>query len=350
MYSKNLMKKCIFILMIVLILSVLVSCSSPYKNSKYITLSKYMGVEVDYEEIKVTQDDLDREIAIFLDSYAEVVVFEDGIVQEKDIVNIDYSGTIDGKPFENGAHTDYDLEIGSNTFIDDFEDKLIGTQIGQTTEITAEFPTNFRDNNGDISDLAGKEAVFVVTVNKVTRRVPPEYTDEFLNSLNIGYKTVREHNQFLQQEILRYNKIQTVWNIIVDSTEVKKYPNTVEKRVAMVREYYEYYMAYYGYTSFNEFCIDSLGQTEEEFNQTNLLSAQEGVKQEMISQAIAQLEDINLTNKEIQDGYDNYAEYYGYDNTEDFLKEYDKESLQSSILLNKIMEYVAQHAIIINSP
>lgn len=341
-------KKLIKVITVLLLIALLLAGCSPYKNSRYIELGEYKNLKLDNNLIEPTDEDLMNEINLLLDKYAEVLVFNEGEVHLNDIANIDYSGVIDGKPFEGGAGSGYDLTIGSNSFIPGFEEGLIGAVIGKSITLNLTFPADYKDEDNNISKYAGKDVSFKVEINKVTRRVPPEYNDEFIQSLDNGYNSISEYNEFLKKEIYNYKKTQTAWQIVVDNTIVKKYPSTVQKRVNAVREYYEYNMAYYGYTSFNEFCIDALGQTEEEFNETNLKSAQDGVKQEMISQAIAMLEDIKLSSKELNDGYDNYAEYYGYDSTEDFLKDYDKESITSSILLNKVMEFVALNCIVIN--
>lgn len=334
---------------ILLLLCLLVGCNNAsYKNSRFITLPEYMNIEIDYDLIKVTQQKLDKEIAMFLDKYAVETILKKGNVQDKDVANIDYSGTVDNKPFEGGAGLDYDLTIGSNSFLEGFEQALIGKAIGEVSKILITFPSNHKDSEGNVSKLAGKEAVFIVTVNNVTRRIPPNYTDEFVKSLDIGYSSVEQYNEFLKGEILTYNKTQTVWNSIMETVQVKKYPNTVQKRVDTIRKYYEYLKNYYGYDSFNEFCLDALGQTEEEFDKTNLESARDGVKQEMVSQTIAKLEGITLSKSEITDGLENYAEYYNYENLKEFLKDYDEESIKSSILLNKVMEYLADNAVIIN--
>lgn len=331
----------------VLLLTMLLTGCAPYKYSRYIELAEYMNLQLDYNLIAVTEEDLQKETDILLDKYAKTVVLDKGEVKSGDIVNIDYSGLVDEKPFAGGAETGYDLTIGSHTFIEGFEEGLIGAVIGQTVVLNLTFPVNYKDKDNSVSALAGKEVVFSVTVNKVTRRVPPEYTDEFIKSLDNEYKTVEEYNEYLKKEIFKYKQTQEAWKTVVNNTVVIKYPDTVQKRVDEIREYYEYYTIYYGYTSFNDFCIDALGQTEEEFNRINLESARDGVKQEMISQAIAGLEKIKLTKSDLDQGYANYAEYYGYDNTQDLFKDYDKNSITSSILLNKVMEYVAKHAVVV---
>lgn len=331
---------------LILLLFSLTGCS-PYKNSRYIELAKYMDIELEHNLVAVTDEDMQKELSILLDKYAETYVYKEGEVQQKDIANIDYSGTIDGNPFEGGAANGYDLEIGSNSFIPGFEEGLIGTDIGQSVTLNLVFPTDYKDEDNNISKYAGKDVQFTVKINEVERRVPPIYNDDFVKSLNKGYDTIEQYNEYLENEIYNFKKTQTAWKIIVDNTVVKKYPSIVEKRVETIREYYEYYMSYYGYTTFNEFCLDALGQTEEEFDQANLESARDGVKQEMIAQAIAHLEGIKLSDTDLLYGYDNYAEYYGYENTEDFLKDYDKESITNSILLNKVMEYVSQNAVIV---
>ena len=123
-----------------LLLTILLTGCAPYKYSRYIELAEYMNLQLDYNLIAVTEEDLQKETDILLDKYAKTVVLDKGEVKSGDIVNIDYSGLVDEKPFAGGAETGYDLTIGSHTFIEGFEEGLIGAVIGQTVVLNLTFP------------------------------------------------------------------------------------------------------------------------------------------------------------------------------------------------------------------
>ncbi|MDD4501972.1 MAG: hypothetical protein PHN87_02725, partial [Clostridia bacterium] len=122
--SKKNQNRIIKITLLFIIGAIMLTGCSPYKNSRYIELGEYMNLQLDYSLIAVTAQDMENEINLLLDKYADNVVFDEGTVQIKDIANIDYSGTVDDMPFEGGAATGYDLEIGSNLFIPGFEEGL----------------------------------------------------------------------------------------------------------------------------------------------------------------------------------------------------------------------------------
>ena len=93
-------------------------------------------------------------------------------------MNIDFTGTIDGTEFDGGSATDYDLELGEGYFIDELEEGIVGMKTGETKEIPVTFPEDYSE------DLAGKEAVFSVTVNSISQEILPEYNDEFVASIS----------------------------------------------------------------------------------------------------------------------------------------------------------------------
>ncbi|MFA7672387.1 MAG: trigger factor [Clostridia bacterium] len=347
--KNNKIGKVLTIIMTASMILSLGACSNgSYANSKYITLAKYEGVQIQNADIAVTDEELAGEIEYILNDYAENVKYTEGIVQDGDVANIDYVGTVDGEAFSGGADTDSDLEIGSGSFIDGFEDGLIGVQVGDTVSLELTFPTNYADSDGNLSDLAGKNAVFTVTVNYITRAVAPEFTDEFVISLSLSYTTTAEYESYIKDELYQYKLNNAVWEKIIAETVLINYPDSLQEKIDTVREYYEYYQTYYGYATFNEFTVAALDQTEEEFDAWNLAQNQEYVMQEMISQSIAELEDLSLTEEEIQAGYENYASYYGYETVDELLEAYEEDSIQANLLINKVQEYVTGKAVVIN--
>jgi trigger factor len=348
--KKNKIGKVLTIIMTALMVLSLSACNNGnYENSKYITLAKYDGVQIEHADIAVTDEELASEIEYVLNDHSEDVKYTEGIVQDGDIANIDYVGTVDGQAFSGGADTDSDLEIGSGSFIDGFEDGLIGVEVGETVALELTFPTNYKDSEGNLSDLAGKNAVFTVTVNYITRAIAPEFTDEFVKTLGLSYTTTAEYESYIKDELYKYKLNNAVWEKIIAETVLIKYPDTLQKKIDTVREYYEYYQTYYGYNTFNEFTVAALDQTEEEFDAWNLAQNQEYVMQEMISQSIAELEELSLSDDEIQAGYEKYAAYYGYESVEKLLEAYEEDSIKANLLINKVQEYVTGKAVVMNA-
>jgi len=150
-------------------------------------LGEYKGLHVDKKEAAVTDEDVDAQVKELLNRNAKMVVAEDGAVIEKgDFAIIDFAGTVDGEPFSGGEGKGYPLEVGSNSFIPGFEDQLVGLSKGDSTDVEVTFPEEYF-----VKELAGKEAVFKVNIQDVKRKELPELTDEYV-AANSDFKTVEE--------------------------------------------------------------------------------------------------------------------------------------------------------------
>jgi trigger factor len=170
--------------------SVTVPEKADYKVDDYIKLGQYKGVKVTVDQLTVTDDNVNTAIQDDLKANAtteEVTDRKD--VQNGDIVNIDYEGLKDGKAFDGGTSTGYDLTIGSGKFIPGFEDKLIGAKVGEKVSIDLTFPADYQQ-----ADLAGQAVVFNVTVNSIKKQVIPELTEEYVKS-KTSYDTIDAYKE-----------------------------------------------------------------------------------------------------------------------------------------------------------
>ena len=150
-------------------------------------LGEYKGLHVDKKEVEVTDEQVDAQIKDMMGRDAKMVVAEDGAVIEKgDFAIIDFAGTVDGEPFSGGEGKGYPLEVGSNSFIPGFEDQLVGLSKGDSTDVEVTFPEEYF-----VKELAGKEAVFKVNIQDVKRKELPELNDEYVAS-KTDFKTVEE--------------------------------------------------------------------------------------------------------------------------------------------------------------
>lgn len=150
-------------------------------------LGEYKGLHVEKKEVEVTDEQVDAQIKDMIGRDAKMVVAEEGAVIEKgDFAIIDFAGTVDGEPFSGGEGKGYPLEVGSNSFIPGFEDQLVGLSKGDSTDVEVTFPEDYF-----VKDLAGKEAVFKVNIQDVKRKELPELNDEYVAS-KTDFKTVEE--------------------------------------------------------------------------------------------------------------------------------------------------------------
>ncbi len=160
-----------------------------------VTLGQYKGIEVAKADIQVTDEEIDAEIAKEREAQSRMIPVEDRAVQDGDITTIDFEGFVEGKPFEGGKGTDYPLTIGSHSFIDTFEEQLIGTAIGEEKEVNVTFPEEYQ-----AKELAGKPAMFKVTVKEIKVKELPDVDDEFAQEVS-EFETLAEYKEDIKKQI-----------------------------------------------------------------------------------------------------------------------------------------------------
>lgn len=164
-----------------------------------VTLGDYKGIKLDKVEYNVTVDDVQAEIDRTRKQAGRRVEVTDRAVENGDIVNLDYSGSADGVKFDGGTAQGQELVIGSGSFIPGFEDGMVGMNVGETKDITVKFPENYHAEN-----LAGKDAVFTVTVNKIEKEELPELNDEFAKEVS-KFDTLDEYRADVEKRLTEEN-------------------------------------------------------------------------------------------------------------------------------------------------
>jgi trigger factor len=257
-----------------------------------IDLADYRNLTVPLSEVEYTDEDVDAEIENYRNSN-KVISEEEGLkVKDGDVVNIAYVGTVDGKEFEGGSADSYDLGIGTGTFIEGFEEQLIGAENLSTFNVNVTFPEDY-----GVEDLNGKDAVFSVTINGIY--VLPEFTDEYVAE-KFGDKasTVEEYRQYLKDSNYKTNLKTYIETYLKDNSSVinynKKYLKTLKsiKKSDDMQSYeytalmYKQYLGYDYYTSFEDYT----GKPEDEYDLSLVDIAKETYKENLIYQAILENE------------------------------------------------------------
>ncbi len=152
-----------------------------------VTLGDYKGLEVPKQSRRITIKDVDQEIENRRERQAELVLKEDAAAEKGDTVVIDYAGSVDGVPFDGGQADNYSLELGSNSFIPGFEDQLVGHKADDNVDVKVTFPEDYQ-----AEELAGKEAIFKVTIHEVKAKELPELDDEFAKDIDESVDTLDE--------------------------------------------------------------------------------------------------------------------------------------------------------------
>ena len=318
--------------------------------SDYVTLGEYKGIEVQVKSAEVTEDDIQAKVDSLLSYYATSTDVTDRAVQDGDVVNIDYTGYIDGVAFDGGSATGASLTIGSGQFIDGFETGLIGANIGDEVKLNLTFPNPYLNN----PDYAGKAVQFDVKVNSIQVKETPELTDEFIAN-NTSYKTVDEYKASVKESLeaskaedVKSDKLNNVWNTIIDNCTVVSYP---EELVAQyqneMNDYYEQIATnYYGKTL--EESITGNGSTMDDFNKKTLEYGQTSAISEMIARGIAEKESITVSDDEVKE----YAQSLiddgtvtGFDDADAVIEYYSQNYLRLSLTFQKVLEYVEEQAV-----
>lgn len=341
------MKKLAVLLLAACIAFSLVGCGSKELKDQYVTISEYKGVEIEKEDVtEVTDTDVDTEINSRLEAAATSTEVKDRAVQSGDTATIDYVGKKDGQEFEGGSATDYPLEIGSGTFIDGFEDGIIGHKTGETFDLNLTFPENYGN-----ADLAGKPVVFTVTVKSIQQKNVPELNDEFVKENSEKSKTVDEYKKEVKEELEKKNKEnfeasmkEKAWAEVMDNTEVTKYPeDKVDEMKEQYRSQYEQMASYYG-VEFSEFLTQYMNMEEEEFEKQLDEAAKNSVKQELAADLIAKEMKLTPTDKEYEKIFEDYASQYGFTDVDAMKEQIGEDQLKEMAVQDKVLDWVFDNA------
>lgn len=350
------MKRKLLTLMVIMCMLVAVcmtgcGASNPYSKydmSEYVKLSEYKGLERSEINVSVSDEEVDTQIQANLEATAETEEKTSGAVKDGDTANIDYEGKLDGEAFEGGTAEGYDLEIGSGTFIDGFEDALIGKEIGGTYDLNLTFPEDYSSE-----DLAGQDVVFTVTVNSVKTPVVPELTDAWVKE-NSDVKTVDEYRIVVKEELYeekelgeKDNQVAALWNQVIEESKMIKYPEKELKQyIEEIEAQYEITAESYGVTL--DELLSAYGLDDEEvYNQQNEEAAKTFIKEQMVMYYIAELEGLTYTDEEAEEmrqaiseaGYDDesFEEYYGQD-----IESY----IDSALTYSKVADFIFDNAVV----
>ena len=319
------------------------------KASNYVDVCDYVGIEIELAQPAVSDEQVDAEIESDLSSssYEEEVTDRDD-VQDGDIVDIDYVGTLDGEEFDGGSSEGYELEIGSGTFIDGFEEGLIGCTVGETVDLNLTFPEDYSSE-----DLAGQDVVFTVTINSILQEVVPEFTDEWVQSLgDEDLQTTDDYRQYIYDDLMEdaaedyESELETlVVNYVIENSTYKKdIPEAmIERLVNSASEYYETYASYYG-LELEEFMETFFGTADEEETQAYLEEiAESSAQQLLVLKAISDKEGLNPSKSEWETQLSVYAAYYGYDSISEFKEYEDAESVREDMMMTNVIEFLVEN-------
>jgi len=308
-----------------------------------VELGKYKGIEVKKIEYNVTDKDIEEELKHMQEHNSRLVTVEDRAVKKGDIAVIDFEGFVDDKAFEGGKGENYELEIGSNTFIPGFEDQVIGMQVDEGKDVKVKFPEEYFSK-----DLAGKDAVFKVTVHEIKKKELPKLDDEFakdvseFDTLEELKKNIKEKKEKENADKTKYETEDAVIKAVCENLKVEIPSGMIETETENMLKDIEQRLSYQG-LKLDQY-LKMMGKTEEEMKKEYEPQAIDAIKSRLTLEKVIELEKIEATDKEVEEKIEEMAKNYG--KTADDFKNNEniKEYLKQGILNEKAVEFLVNNA------
>lgn len=285
-----------------------------------VKLGEYKGVEAKKNLYTLKEEDVDKQLNGMLEQNARISTKEKGAaVQDGDVAIINFKGFVDGTPFDGGEAENYSLEVGSGTFIDNFEAQLVGVGLGEEKEINVNFPENYGRE-----ELNGKPALFKVKVNEIKVKELPALDDEFAKEVS-EFDTLEELKSDLKNKLEESNKArekaeyeEAVLQVVCDNVEVDIPEVMVGKEVDMMLKDLEMRLSYQGLDleSYYQYTNNTEAKVREYMKET----AEKRVKTELVIEQISKEENIEVTEEELKEKAVELAKQYG-NNTDDKIVE-----------------------------
>ncbi|MDD6212808.1 MAG: trigger factor [Clostridiales bacterium] len=306
-----------------------------------VTLGEYKGLEVETEAVEVTEEDVLAEIKKEQEKNATTKTVEDRAVEDGDMIELDFEGFIDGVPFEGGKGEDFALTIGSHSFIDTFEEQLIGANIGEEKEINVTFPAEYH-----AAELAGKPAMFKATVKSIKVKELPELNDEFAGEVS-EFETLDEYKADVQKKLTERKeaaaktaKEDALVEKVVENAQMDIPDLMVESQARTMVQEFAQRLQYQGLSL--EQYMQYTGMTAESMMEQNKATALKKIQSRLVLEAVAAAENLEASEEDVQAEIDKMAEQYGMDaeQIKTMLTEDQMEDLKGNIAVQKAVDVI----------
>lgn len=307
-----------------------------------VSLGAYMGIEVEKQAVKVTDEEIDAEIDKERENNARTITVEDRAVEDGDMTTIDFEGFVDGEAFDGGKGTDYPLVIGSHSFIDNFEEQLIGKNIGEEAEVQVTFPEDYQ-----AKELAGKPALFKVTIKEIKRKELPEADDDFAQDVS-EFDSLDEYKADIKAKLLEKKekdakaaKEDAIIDKIVENsamdipdamldTQVRQMVNDFAQRIQMQGLSMDQYMQF-------------TGTTPDQLLEQMKPQAMKRIQTRLVLEAIVEEEKIEATQEDLDKEIARMAEMYQMevDKLKEMISDQEAQNMKRDIAVQKAVDFVA---------
>jgi trigger factor len=274
-----------------------------------VTLGEYKGIEVEKARPEVTEADVEAELKKVQEQNSRLVTVEDRPVQDGDQTVIDFAGSVDGVPFEGGTAESYPLTIGSHSFIEGFEEQIIGMNLNEEKDINVTFPENYHAEN-----LAGKPAVFKVKVNEIKVKELPELNDEFAGEVS-EFETMAEYKADVEKKLAEQKQAQAtaenennVVAKVVENASMEIPAPMIDMQVSNMINNYASQMQSQGITL--EQYFQFTGMTMDQLKEQARPQAEERIRTRLVLEAVAKAENIEISDEAVEAELKKMADQY----------------------------------------
>ena len=311
-----------------------------------VALGEYKGVEAKKAKYPVADEDVDVKINEMRDKNARIKTKENGIIDNGDIAVIDFEGFIGENAFEGGKGENYELAIGSHTFIEGFEEQLIGKKTGENVDVNVKFPDNYRSE-----ELKGKDALFKVTVKEVKNKELPALDDEFAKDVS-EFDTLDELKKDIREKLEENNSQrekneyeEEVIKKVTDAAEVEIPEIMIQKEVDYMVRDLDMRLKYQGLDieKYAEMMNTTVDAVKNDFKEV----AANRVKTNLVLEAIAKAENIEVTDEEIEKRAEEIAKNYGtkdIDKIKDSILKSEKSIIKDELANNKVIDLIVNQS------
>ncbi|MBO5487373.1 MAG: trigger factor [Eubacterium sp.] len=310
-----------------------------------VTLGDYKGLEVEKKEVKIMAADVNAELERVREQNSRMITVDDRGIKKDDTATIDFEGFVDGEPFQGGKGTDYPLVIGSHSFIDTFEDQLVGKKVGEEVEVNVTFPEEYHEES-----LKGKPALFKVTIKEIKKKELPKLDDEFASEVS-EFETLKEYKASVKKSLTERKKAEAKRE--KESAVVEKAVEnaTVEMPAPMVDEQVQQMVQEFaGRLSQQGLNIDQYmqmtGMTPDMLMSQMRPEAEKRIKTRLTLEAIVKAENIKATAKDIDKELENMAQMYQMevDKVKEMIGDYEKEQIGLDLAVQKAVDFLVKEA------
>ena len=310
-----------------------------------VTLGEYKGIEVEKAKPEVTDADVEAELKKVQEQNARLLTVEDRGVEDGDQTVIDFEGFVDGKGFEGGKAEDYPLTIGSHSFIDTFEEQLIGKKIGEECEVNVTFPTEYH-----AADLAGKPATFKVTVKEIKVKELPELNDEFASEVS-EFDTLDEYKKDVEKKLAEKKEIEAnsknedaVVTKVVENASMEIPDKMIDAQAENMVQDMARRMQSQGLSL--DMYLKYTGMTVEQMKEQARPDAEKRIRTRLVLEAVAQAENIQISDEKVDEEVAKMAEAYKMevDKLKSYMSESDIKQMKEDLAVQQAVDLLVAEA------